>query len=392
MATTPDMKMKRFIVDHVLEQVLSKRSLESWLAVWAHIVVKARRPLVISVTGSVGKSTTTAAIAHTLSHQATSKYVGLVAATVGNMNDDVGVPATLLRLGYGFELPYNYLARLFLVFKIPVLAVRTALSNYPKIMVLECGADGLARFAEAISIAPPEIAIVTTIGAAHLENLKSLDGVAEEKGALVRAVSPSGLVILGDGHEYVDKLESMARAPVIKVTGRGVELSKQITRVVCHRLKIQDKDAELALEDFKSPEGRLSRLDFPGMTVIDDTYNANPVSMKLGIDTLVMMSPPGHRRLAILGSMAELGEESDRYHTEIGAYARERADILIGVGSLARRYQPDYWFEASDACARDIVNLVREGDFILVKGSASAKMSRVVAQLTEVASKDRQSH
>jgi UDP-N-acetylmuramoyl-tripeptide--D-alanyl-D-alanine ligase len=384
-------KLKRFVVDHVLERVLSKRSLESWLAFWAYLVVKVRRPLVISVTGSVGKSTTTAAIAHALTHQATSKYVGLVAATVGNMNDDVGVPATLLRLGYGFELPYNYLARLLLVLKIPLLALRTAISNYPKIMVLECGADGLARFAEAISIAPPEIAIVTTIGAAHLENLKSLDGVADEKGALVRAVSPSGLVILGDGHQYVDKLESMARAPVIRVSGRGVELAKEISYVVCQRLGIQEKDSKLALSDFKSPEGRLTRIDLPGMTVIDDTYNANPVSVKLGIDTLMMASTPGHRRLAILGPMAELGEESEKYHKEIGIYARERVDILIGVGNLSRYYQSDYWFEASDACAMNIVSLVKEGDFILVKGSASAKMSRVVAKLSETTSNN-QSH
>ena len=90
------------------------------------------------------------------------------------------------------------------------------------------------------SIAPPNVCVVTTIGAAHLEKLKTLETVVREKGELVRAVPPSGLVVLGQDHDHVSELEAMARAPVIKVSGPGMELSRNITRTVCRHIGIAD--------------------------------------------------------------------------------------------------------------------------------------------------------
>ena len=135
----------------------------------------------------------------------------------------------------------------------------------------------------------------------------------------------------------------------------------------------------------------MNRLELAGMVVIDDTYNANPLSMKLGLDTLSSMAGQGERRLAILGGMAEMGEECRFYHEELGAYARNRTDVLIGVGELARLYSPDHWFDNSDACADGIEQLLRFDDHVLVKGSASARMSRVVTKLREISEK-RQAH
>jgi UDP-N-acetylmuramoyl-tripeptide--D-alanyl-D-alanine ligase len=223
--------------------------------------------------------------------------------------------------------------------------------------------------------------VVTTIGAAHLETLRTLEGVVSEKSALVRAVPPSGLVILGDDHEYVSKLEQAAQARVVRVTGKGVDLSKNITRAVCRHMGIPEQITSAVLSDFKSLDARLCRLELPGMTIIDDTYNANPLSMKLGLDTLAAAAKPGRRRLAILGGMAELGEESARHHEEVGAYARSRADVLIGVGNLSREYHPDHWFDTSEACADQIQTLLREGDCLLVKGSASVRMGQIVKKL-----------
>lgn len=380
-------KVKRFIVDSILEPLLSRRRLESYLSFWAHLVVKVHKPFIIGITGSVGKSTTTAMLAAVLSDQDAGQYVGTVGSTVGNMNDDVGVPATLLRFGHGFEIPHGYFRRIALLLWLPFQALRVVVGRYPQVMVLECGTDGRGNFARAIAIAPPDVAIVTTIGAAHLENLKTLEGVAQEKGALVRAALPSGLVVLGQGHDYVGLLEQAARAPVVKVSGRGVELSQHITRAVCRHMAVPDEIVSSALRDFKGPEGRLNRLELAGMTVIDDTYNANPLSMKLGLDTLAQAAGLEHRRFAILGVMAELGGDGPRYHEEIGVYARDRTDVLIGVGALAKYYSPDLWFETSDACADGIESLVRMNDCLLVKGSASAKMGRVVKRLCEMAEK-----
>ena len=381
------LKMKSFIVDFVLEPLIPQRRLESCLMFWARLVVKVHKPFIIGITGTVGKSTTTAMLAAVLSHREAEKIVGTVGSTFGNMNDDVGLPATLLRFDYVLELPYDYLSRMAFLFILPFRALRVMARRYPKVMVLECGAGWGGSLHRAVTVAPPDVAIVTTIGAAHLEKFKTLEGVAQEKSVLVRAVPPSGLVILGQGHNYVTQLEQAARAPVVKVSGQGVELSQNIARAVCQHMGVPDEVVSSALRDFKSPERRLNRLELAGMTVIDDTYNANPLSVKLGLDTLAQAAGSAHRRLAILGVMAELGEEGPRYHEEVGAYARSRADILIGVGELAKYYSPDFWFDTSDACAGHVESLVRVDDCLLVKGSASARMGRVVERLREIAEK-----
>lgn len=94
-----------------------------------------------------------------------------------------------------------------------------------------------------------------------------------------------------------------------------------------------------------------------------------------------MKPRPGQRRVAILGATGELGDDAPTYHQQIGAYARSRADILLAVGDLARDYRGDRWFPTSDACAEGIDTIVRPGDCVFVKGSASAHMSRVVEKL-----------
>jgi UDP-N-acetylmuramoyl-tripeptide--D-alanyl-D-alanine ligase len=105
--------------------------------------------------------------------------------------------------------------------------------------------------------------------------------------------------------------------------------------------------------------------------------------MRLGLDTLADTTRPGQRRVAVLGGMAELGDNSTRYHEEIGAYARSRADVVIGVGDLAKAYSPDHWFADSRACAEEILSILSSGDHVLIKGSGSARMKTVVAKLRD---------
>ena len=387
-------KLKRLVVDGLLEPLLPLHRLESWLVHCARRVVGVRKPVVVGITGSAGKSTTTAMIATILSHADARSIVGEVGSTTGNMNDDVGVAATLLRFDREFDfasLPWSYIGRLGLLVETLLRTCKALATRYPRIMVLECGAGASARLHRQAGFAKPSIAVVTTIGAAHLEKLKSLDGVVQEKSALVRAVPADGLVVLGQDHDFVPALERASSAPVVRVPGQGVELSAAIARIVCRHLRIPDSIIDAGLKDFSRLEGRLNRLDLGGITVLDDTYNANPVSMQLGIDTLVAMaamSEPGVRRVAILGAMGELGENAARYHADLGEYARGRVDVLIGVGELAKEYRPHRWFEDSRECADHIEGLVRRGDFVIVKGSASMRMGEVVGRLRARAGQD----
>jgi UDP-N-acetylmuramoyl-tripeptide--D-alanyl-D-alanine ligase len=328
-------------------------------------------------------------IAAVLSDSRAAAIVGRVGNSVDNMNDDIGVAATLLRFEEPYVLPWSYWRRPIVFLAIPARAMRAVVGDYPKVMVLEIGIGPTASFERILTIARPSVAVVTTIGPAHLELTKSIDGVVREKGELVRAVPSSGLVVIGEGHDYVAQLETMARAPVIKASGRGIELSRRITAVVCAHLGIPNVVVESVLCNFRNLEGRLNLLQIGDITVIDDSYNATTLSMQLGLDTLSQTAKPGQRRVAILGHMAALGDESVRYHSEIGNHARRCADVLIGVGDLARHYGPDHWFEDSKLCANALDTLVHGGDCVFVKGSFAAKMGCVVQGLRDLAVEER---
>ena len=380
------MKLKQFVKEVILVKLLSDRLVVPYLFFWARLVLWLRKPFIIGVTGSVGKTTTTEMIAAVLGHRGCEPIVGRVGRT-SERNDLQGLALTVLRLETSFS---DYLPRrLITLCSLPRHALRLATTSYyPKLLVLEYGTAGEGQLYQLTKFARPTIAVVTTIGPAHLEGLKTLEGVVEEKSTLVRAVPPSGLVIIGQDHSYVSELEREAKAPVIKVPGRGTELSQNITRAVCQYLRVPEEVMASALKTFTGPKSRLNRLTFSDLTVIDDSYNANPLSMKFGLDTLADTAEPGQRRLAILGFMAELGEHARGYHEEIGAYARSRADVVMGIGDLAKHYKAYHWFETSDACAEQIELFIRPGDCVYVKGSYSARMGTIVKKIREVIEKN----
>ena len=362
---------------------LPDRFVVPYLSFWARFVLSVRKPFIIGVTGSVGKSTTTNMIAAVLMHPDVKPVVGAVGKASENMNDDAGLPLAVLRLGW---LNRGRLHALLHLASLPFRALALAtIVPYPRVLVLEYGTHWNGHLHNLVKVAPPNLGVVTTIGPAHLDRLKTLEGVAYEKSAIVRAVGPSGLVVLGDGHDYVNYLEQATRAPVVKVSGRGKALAENITRVVCRWFKIPDPLIESVLSTFQLPEQRLTRIELDSITVIDDSVNANPMSMQLGLDTLAEEARAGQRRVAILGMMAELGEATQRYHEETGKHARRRADFVVGVGELAKHFAPDRWYANSAQCAEDLAAFIRQGDLILVKGSGSTRMGVVVRQLHKTA-------
>jgi UDP-N-acetylmuramoyl-tripeptide--D-alanyl-D-alanine ligase len=298
------------------------------------------------------------------------------------MNDDIGLPLTVLRYEQWIDWRNLWEASLLLP-----RALRLAFfSGYPRVLVLEYGTGWHTHLHRLVKVAPPDIGVVTTIGPAHLDRLKTVQGVVHEKSAIVLAVPPSGLVVLGADHDYVADLEAQAKGPVVKLPGRGADLARNIAQAVALHLGIPKQAIEAALAEVRPAKGRLNELHLGGMTVIDDSYNANPLSMRLGLDRLAELAQPGQRRIALLGSMAELGDEASQYHQQIGAYAREKADVVIGVGKFARDYGPDHWFPDSDECARQLHGLVRADDCVLVKGSASVRMNITIEPLRAVSS------
>jgi UDP-N-acetylmuramoyl-tripeptide--D-alanyl-D-alanine ligase len=363
-----------------VSKLVDDRIVLPYLFCLARCVVLTRRPLIICVTGSVGKTTTTNHIAAVLSHPQASTAIGQVRSTKENMNNDIGLPLTIL-------LQDEWLSTdpLRKLLSLCALLWRTlgliTVSSYPRLLVLECAAGPYGHVSRSVKLAPPTIGVVTTIGPTHLEHFKSIRGVMVEKSAVVRAVRSSGLVVLGEGHDFVDELERLANAQVIRVTGRGVELSRNIAAVIGRHLGVPEQAIASALAQCAPAKGRLNRVQVGAWTVIDDSYNANPLSMRLGLDVLAETGVRGRRRVAVLGQMAELGDESPRFHEEVGEYAHSRVDLLVGVGGMARHYHPHHWFATSEECADAIAALLQPQDCLLVKGSASVRMRQIVERL-----------
>jgi UDP-N-acetylmuramoyl-tripeptide--D-alanyl-D-alanine ligase len=347
-----------------------------YLSFWTSIILRRKKPLIIGVTGTAGKTTVTKMIGHVLMQGTARPYVGIAGTTPGNNNGDYGVRLSILRKK---KYPHNWARRLVLFAPLPLDALWKAFSrSYPRVLVLEYGTYEAGHIHDLVKFAPASIAVVTNIGPAHLQRHKTIEGVYIEKRALVMGVPPGGLVVLGEGHDFVSRLEADSKAPVVKVDGRGLTLAQNITRVVCRHLGVPHDIIEEGLKTFKPPEGRLNKFESRGILVIDDAFNANPLSMKLGLDMLAQEVPNGGRRVALLGVMRELGDQSSIYHNEIGKYAMERSDLVVGVGEGAQDYQPHKWFANSAECARELNTLVQPGDVVLIKGSHFSNMAVVV--------------
>ncbi len=351
----------------------------NYLRFWAGWVLRERRPRIVGVTGSVGKTTTKEAVAAVLMHQQARPLLGLVGKSEGNLNTEFGLPIAVLLYQAAPDSPLGWL---FLLVSVPfrALALATA-ANYPAILVLEYAADRPGDIRRLASLAHPEVAIVTAVGPAHLELFKSVEAIAKEKGQLVRAVAPTGMAVLARDNSFVAAMEDWTRARVVKVPGRGIVLAQHMAETVADYFGLPVAITQAALKDFHSLHGRLEMKQFNNWTLIDDTYNANPLSMELALDTLAENAAEKSRRVAFLGDMRELGAEAERYHAEVGAYARTRVDLLIAVGDNAQAYQADQWYPTSAAAAQAARQFLEAHDTVLVKGSRGVHMEKVVEAL-----------
>jgi UDP-N-acetylmuramoyl-tripeptide--D-alanyl-D-alanine ligase len=361
----------------LLQQLMSQ-----YLFFWARFVLAERRPQIVGVTGSVGKTTTKEAIATVLMSKEAQKSLGFVGKAENNLNSELGLPLAVLRFTHspGGSI-FGWLRVFFLA---PFRAfIFTTIARYPRLLILEYAADRPGDIRRLVGLAAPVVACITAIGPAHLERFGTIEAVATEKSNLIRAVSPQGLVILPRDDRRAALLKKNVQARVLTVPGRGLLLAKEMAIRVADYFKISETIARKTLKDFQSLHGRLEEKKVGSLSIIDDTYNANPLSMDLALETLVEQAPARARRVAILGEMRELGSESPTYHSEVGKMARQKVDLLIGVGQLAQNYKPDHWYSSSKLCSEAVLTFVQPKDWLLIKGSRGVHMEQVVQKITK---------
>jgi UDP-N-acetylmuramoyl-tripeptide--D-alanyl-D-alanine ligase len=338
-------------------------------------VLRIRKPLIIGITGSVGKTTTKELLAQLLTRPEVGRQLGLVWKTSDNMNDNVGVPLSILGSSY---FPTISLKGLGYFLRLPFRAMALAtLAQYPRILVLEFGAGTAGEISYNASRAVPHIAVVTAVGPAHLEAFGSVAGVARAKAALVDHVPSDGLVVLGDDNPHLEEFTTRSAAEVVVVGARCEDLAPAIVRIIAAHLEIPSDSVEAAIHEFRALPGRFQVQQIGELLLVDDAFNANPLSMRCALARLSGLGSDGRRRVAILGGMAELGEEEERYHREIAPLAGVSSDLLVGVGNLARKYGAHRWFPTSEACAATISEIVQPHDIVLVKGSHSVGLAAV---------------
>jgi UDP-N-acetylmuramoyl-tripeptide--D-alanyl-D-alanine ligase len=309
---------------------------------------------VVAITGSTGKTSTKDILfALCAPHRRTI-------ANEGNYNNEIGVPLTLCRLEPETE-----------------------------VLIAEMAMRGLGQIAWLASFARPEIGVITNIGPVHLELVETIDNVARAKAELVKALPAGGVAIVpGDEpllDEYLDRTDivvdrvdpSMPLPFATSYTALHQLENTRIAIAVARHLDIP-LPSHLTVEFSKLREEERA---LPGGGVLlNDCYNANPVSMRAALEHLVTRAE-GHRRVAVLGEMSELGTEAPAYHREIGELVhRLGIEQVIGVGELARAYGGDWVPSAADAAAR-LRAALRPGDVVLVKGSRSVGLETVAENL-----------
>lgn len=345
--------------------------------------------IVIGVTGSAGKTTTKDAIAAVLA------TAGPVGKTMGNLNNHIGVPLSILNL-----------------------------PDEARYAVIEIGMNHAGEIRELSAIAAPEFGVVTNVGTAHIENFESIEGVAAAKRELVEALPDSGTAILNFDDERVRNFAAAHSGAVVTYgTQKGADLQAEDIRytetgsefrvrglgefrcplparggissslaalAVARALDLSSEPLREAIGSLQPARMRLERIEHGGMTIWNDCYNSNPEAAKMMLDLLA--ATPAQRRIAVLGEMLELGRWSEELHRDVGLHvARCGITVLVGIRGAACHLVDAargagltagaaYFFDGPSEAGTFLKSIARPGDALLFKGSRG---TRVEAALEE---------
>ena len=356
------------------------------LADIASLILMKFKPFVIGITGSNGKTTTKELIKSILdSNYGTNKIL----ATQANYNNDIGLPLTIFNLN----------------------------SEHSHI-VLEMGMNHPKEISYLANIAPPNFAVITNIGEAHIENFKNREAIANEKKDILRNLKAEGTAILPKDSEFFNFLVKDLKN--VKVLSFGMRkdadiscellnhkkiliktpkydleikskllghnnISNILAAVTCaYQLKINPTKIKEGIENITPIPSRLELKEGKKRAaIIDDTYNANPSSFLSAIE--VLNEFPG-KKILVIGDMAELGENSRIYHQELSRTIKEtKINITLGLGKYTKEIitllgRNNTWFRSKDDLVKHLYSCMK-GSTILVKGSRSMKMEEIVKKL-----------
>jgi UDP-N-acetylmuramoyl-tripeptide--D-alanyl-D-alanine ligase len=388
--------MVRRVVETDLPLLLVEDTLKG-LGALASIWREKSRALVAAITGSNGKTTVKEMLAAIMERK------GSVLATKGNLNNEIGLPLTLLRLQ---DEEYG---------------------------IVEMGANHAGEIDILTCIAKPDVAVITNAGQAHLEGFGSVEGVAKAKGEIINGLRRDGTFVLNLDDVYAPLWRELAGSRSIVSFGfdNSADVSTSIDQLRpewredgfynCFSVRTPDGEIEVelalagihncknalaaiamagvmgatpdeiraGLQDVKPVKGRLCPIGGAGgVRVIDDSYNANPDSVSAAIDVLAGMTPADQRSFLVLGELAEVGEGIDKVYQRLGLKAREAGvNQVFAVGAAsavaASFGQGGQGFENREELLEQLKNELRSGDMVLVKGSRTAAMESVVDGLSQ---------
>ncbi len=397
------------------------------MKIMAQIVLWRHKPLVVAITGSVGKTTTKDMVAHVLGAHMT------VRVSHKNFNNEMGVPLTVI----GVDRTLHGVRDVVVVAGAWIRAL--VARSYPRVVVVECGVDRPRDMHYLMRIVQPDVAVVTVIAPAHRAFFASTEAIAREKYGMVAHVKQNGLALLNADDRYVHlapipdasvtvRLYGERADAYYRVTGNNLCVdqsthdasgiafkfnydgkvipvrlhhvytphaaqSAAIALAVADWLHVNMVNAVATLAHFVGAPGRMRIIDGrDGVRIIDDTYNASPVSVESAIATLAALPREG-RTIAVLGDMLELGRTCASAHRTVGDYLyKHMIDHAVVVGPhmrhAARTVSKHGWHadrithvQTPQEAAEAVAALVRAGDRVLVKGSQGMRMEKVVERL-----------
>jgi len=388
-------------------------------------ILKKYRPQIVGITGSIGKTSAKEAVAWILAE----KF--FLRRSDKNYNNEIGLPLTIIGAESGGKSLGGWLRVFAYGFWEIIFPIR-----YPKVLILEMGADRPGDIGYLTNFVQCRVGVVTEVAQSHIEFFGSLENIAKEKGELVKSLEDKGLAILNADNPLVLAMAENLKSAVVtfgfgetadlratdiafnysengkiqglsfKLNFRGTSIpvrlnnilakhqiySALIAAAVAEELEMNLVEISARLADFSPPPGRLNLIVGIKKTfIIDDTYNASPDSTRAALE--VLQEIKAGRKIAVLGDMLELGAETEKSHRQIGRKLFDiKADLVFFLGNRMKfaaeelqkhNFNPEniFHFENHADLGRKLQAEMREGDLVLIKGSQSMRMEKIVEEV-----------